>query len=178
MSGGFIASCRNPLRASYVRKHAALGGISRALELGEAILAAEGRGGDAVIDAICSTTGGTVLATGRVARKSVAYTDQAFDVGTIVLDSGEGPLRLHVMNEYMAVDDPRGARLATFPDVITALDANGQPISVGDTEVGTEMRLLHIPKTLLPLSASVKDPSVYPVVEAALAIPIARYALS
>ncbi|CAJ8798380.1 OsrF protein [Burkholderia pseudomallei] len=37
MAGGFIASCRNPIRASYVRRHAALGGISRALALGEAI---------------------------------------------------------------------------------------------------------------------------------------------
>ena len=43
MSGGFIASCRNPVRASYVKKHAALGGISRALELGHAIMTAEGR---------------------------------------------------------------------------------------------------------------------------------------
>ncbi len=41
MSGGFIASCRNPVRASYVKEHAALGGISLALGLGEAIIAAE-----------------------------------------------------------------------------------------------------------------------------------------
>lgn len=40
-SGGFIASCRNPLRASYVRDHVALGGISMALALGEAIIAAD-----------------------------------------------------------------------------------------------------------------------------------------
>ena len=39
MSGGFIASCRNPVAASYVKKHAALGGISMALALGEAIIA-------------------------------------------------------------------------------------------------------------------------------------------
>src|SRR5580692_2351138 len=38
MSGGFIASCRNPVPASYVRKNAALGGISIALALGQAIL--------------------------------------------------------------------------------------------------------------------------------------------
>lgn len=43
VSGGFIASCR--VRASYVREHAALGGISLALKLGEAIIAAEGMGG-------------------------------------------------------------------------------------------------------------------------------------
>ena len=27
MAGGFIASCRNPVPASYVKQHAALGGI-------------------------------------------------------------------------------------------------------------------------------------------------------
>jgi hypothetical protein len=43
-SGGFIASCRNPLRASYVKRNAALGGISMALKLGEAMIAADGKG--------------------------------------------------------------------------------------------------------------------------------------
>src|ERR1700731_789518 len=58
MAGGFIASCRNPVRASYVKENAALGGISRALELGHAITAAEPQGGGAVIEAICATTSG------------------------------------------------------------------------------------------------------------------------
>jgi DUF917 family protein len=52
MSGGFIASARNPLRASYVARNAALGGISMALDLGHAILAAEPKGPTAVTDAI------------------------------------------------------------------------------------------------------------------------------
>ena len=42
-SGGFIAAARNPLPASFVAAHAAVGAISFALELGEAILAAAGR---------------------------------------------------------------------------------------------------------------------------------------
>src|SRR3981081_4459577 len=75
MSGGFIASCRNPARASYVKKNAALGGISRALELGQAIMAAEANGGEAVIDAICETTSGTILGKGTVTRKAVNYTE-------------------------------------------------------------------------------------------------------
>jgi hypothetical protein len=37
--------------------------------------------------------------------------------------------------------------------------------------------VLHIDKSHLPLSSSVKDPAVYPVVEAALGIPVASYAL-
>ena len=69
MSGGFIASCRNPVRASYVKANAALGGISLALTLGEAIIAAEGKGGSAIIDAIVKTTNGAILAEGTITDK-------------------------------------------------------------------------------------------------------------
>jgi uncharacterized protein len=178
MSGGFIASCRNPVRASYVKKNAALGGISRALELGRAILAAEDKGGAATIESICKATSGVILGTGKVTRKSVSYTEAAFDIGTITIGCGGRDLVMHVMNEYMAVDDGNGARLATFPDVITTLDGNGHPVSVGHISEGVELSVFHIAKVHLPLSSSVKDPSVYPVCEAALGIPIARYALA
>jgi DUF917 family protein len=178
MSGGFIASCRNPMRASYVKKNAALGGISRALELGEAIMSAEGHGGDAIIAAICKTTSGTVLGRGQVTRKAVTYTDAAFDIGTIRIDCGDRTLVLYVMNEYMAIEDGRGERLATFPDVITTLNADGRPVSVGHIKDGDELSVFHIAKEHLPLSSSVKDPAVYPVCEAALGIAIASYALA
>ncbi|ULR43809.1 DUF917 domain-containing protein [Rhizobium sp. K102] len=175
-SGGFIASCRNPLRASYVRSHAALGGISMALALGEAIIAAEKRGGS-VIDAICKTTGGHILAEGVISRKDVVYTREAFDIGTVIVGSGAKAVTLHVMNEYMAVDDADGGRLATFPAVITTLSPEGEPLSVGQLREGMQVFILHVPKDIIPLSASVLDPTVYPVVEKAMGIEIARYAL-
>jgi DUF917 family protein len=178
MSGGFIASCRNPLRASYVRSNAALGGISLALALGEAIIAADAQGGHAVIDAIVRTTDGVILTEAEVTAKSVVYTKEAFDVGTITLGRGDSAITLHVMNEYMAVEDAGGKRLATFPDIISTLSPEGEPLSVGQMEVGMRVFLLHVPKTLIPLSSSVKDPSVYPVVEKALGIGIADYALA
>ncbi len=178
MSGGFIASCRNPLRASYVRSNAALGGISLALELGEAIIAADAKGGHAVIDAIVKTTGGVILAEAEVTAKSVVYTKEAFDVGTITLGRGDSAITLHVMNEYMAVEDASRKRLATFPDIISTLSPDGEPLSVGQMEVGMPVFLLHVPKTLIPLSSSVKDPSVYPICEKALGISIADYALA
>lgn len=177
MAGGFIASCRNPVRASYVKKNAALGGISKALELGRAIMAAEGEGGRAVTEAICKTTSGTILGTGTVTRKAVKYTDGAFDIGTITIRCGARDLVLHVMNEYIAVEDGAGKRLATFPDVITTLGADGRPVSVGHIRESIELSVFHIDKRHLPLSSSVKDPAVYPVVETALGIPVARYAL-
>ena len=177
MAGGFIASCRNPVRASYVKRHAALGGISRALELGHAIMAAEQKGAAAVIDAICATTSGTILGRGKVTRKTVRYTEAAFDIGTITVRCGARDLVLHVMNEYMAIEEG-DKRLATFPDVIATFGPDGRPVSVGHIREGAELAVFHIAKAHLPLSSSVKDPTVYPVVEAALGIPIARYALA
>ncbi len=177
-SGGFIASCRNPLRASYVRKNAALGGISMALALGEAIIAAEKKGGSAVIDAICKTTGGTILTEGIITKKDVVYTKEAFDIGTIVVGSGDNAVTMHVMNEYMAVDDAGGTRVATFPSVITTLSPDGEPLSVGQLQAGMHIFILHVPMEIIPLSASVLDPTVYPSVEKAMGIEIARYALA
>lgn len=178
MSGGFIASCRNPLRASYVRQHAALGGISKALSLGQAICSAEPKGGNAVIDAICKETGGEILAVGKVTANTLRYTEEAFDVGVIDIGTGSSLVRIHVMNEHMAVTNSAGERLATYPDVITTLDRNGQPISAGNIKEGSEILLFYIPKTKIPLSSSVIDPSVYPHVEEVLGINLSDYALS
>jgi DUF917 family protein len=177
MSGGFIASARNPLRASYVAKNAALGGISMALDLGHAILAAEPKGPAAVIDAIVDRTGGTILASGEVTAKNVVYTPEAFDIGTVTIGHGANALTLHVMNEYMAIDDVGGLRIASFPDVITTLSETAEPLSVGQLQVGMKVHILHVPKSIIPLSASVLDPSVYPVCERAMGIELARYAL-
>lgn len=177
MAGGFIASCRNPVRAAYVRTHAALGGISMALALGEAIVQAEPRGARAVIDAICEATGGAIIASGAVSAKSVAYTREAFDVGTISVGRGAQGCVLHLMNEYMAVQAPDGTRMATYPDVIATLDEAGVPVSAGHVREGQMLHVLRVAKERLPLSASVTDPSVYPVVEKALGIAIADYAL-
>ena len=177
-AGGFIASARNPVRARYVRQHAALGGISLALELGEAIIEAEKRGGSAVIDAGVESTGGSILTKGSIMKKELVYTREAFDIGKFVLGEGDKAVTIHVMNEYMAIDDAGGSRIATFPDVITTLDAAGTPLSAGQLREGMYIFVLHVPKKMIPLSSSVLDPAVYPPVEKAMGIELARYALA
>jgi DUF917 family protein len=177
MAGGFIASCRNPVRAAYVKRHAALGGISLALALGEAIMAAEPKGGAAVIDAICRQMQGTILGRGKVRRKAVHYTADAFDIGTNVIADEKRDITLHVMNEYMAAEDADGQRIASYPDVIATLDPGGVPVSVGEIADGMELLVLRIARDVIPLSSSVTDPSVYPVCEKALGIDLAGYAL-
>jgi DUF917 family protein len=178
MAGGFIASCRNPVRATYVKEHAALGGISIALALGEVILAAEPKGGAAVIDAICRQMQGEVIGQGKVSRKAVHYTPEAFDIGTLRISKGKSEVTLHVMNEYMAAEDSGRKRIASYPDVIATLDRDGVPVSVGEIADGMELMVLRIAKDVIPLSSSVTDPSVYPVCEKALGISLAEYALA
>jgi DUF917 family protein len=176
MSGGFIASCRNPVRAAYVKKHAALGGISLALALGEAIIAAEPKGGTAVIEAICRQMRGEVIGSGKVKHKAVQYTSDAFDVGIVEIDARTGCV-LHVMNEYMAVEDANKKRLASYPDVIATLNSDGVPVSVGEITEGMELLVLRIAKGVIPLSSSVTDPSVYGVCEKVLGMNLTDYAL-
>ncbi|WEK51363.1 MAG: DUF917 family protein [Candidatus Kaistia colombiensis] len=179
MSGGFIASARNPVRASYVRKNAALGGISMALSLGEAIVAAEGARVAARAPPSSTRSARRRAATSPSPAGSPRRTSSTPTPPSTSAPSssarGDKATTLHVMNEYMAIDDAGGTRLATFPDVITTLDKDGEPLSVGQLHVGMTVHVLHVPKAIIPLSAGVLDPSVYPPVEAAMGIEIARY---
>lgn len=170
MSGGFIAAARMPLRASYVKKHAAIGGISSAISLGEAIIKAENENTD-VVNAILTHTKGQIISRGIVTKKTVKYKG-AYDIGQIYLDDKS---ILHVMNEYMAVEND-GKRLSTYPNVITTLSPNGKPLSAGDVKEGMEILVFSIDKKHIPLSSSTKDKSVYPEVEEALGIDLINYA--
>jgi DUF917 family protein len=172
-SGGFIAAARNPLRARFIAEHGAVGAISFALALGEAILAAESAGAQAVIEATAAHLGGRVLMRGAVREKALR-TEHAFDIGSIVVEE----LELGFVNEYMTAEAD-GERLGTFPDVIATLSlANGRIISIADIAPGDQVAVLHVPKANVPLGDGVKEPSVYPEVEAMLGKPLVQYALA
>jgi uncharacterized protein len=172
-SGGFIAAARNPLPAAYVSEHAAVGAITFALQLGEAMLAAAPGGAEATIDATVSTLGGRILGRGEVRAKSLR-TEGGFDVGGLEV----GELELGFVNEYMTAE-AAGERLATFPDVIATLSAaDGRPVSIADIGDGQEVAILAVDKSRVPLGAGVKEPSVYPEVEEMLGKPLAELALA
>ncbi len=172
-SGGFISCARNPLPASFVAAHAAVGAISFALDLGEAILTAEPGGPRRTIEATVEHLGGRILATGQV-RSRELRTENAFDVGTIAV----GELELGFVNEYLTAEGS-GERLATFPDVLATLSTGtGRIISIADLRPGDEVAVLHVPKANVPLGDGVREPSVYPEVEAMLGKPLAEYALA
>lgn len=174
-SGSFIACARNPLPAKFIRENAALGGISRAIELGNAMLDAEQFGPQAVIDSICKTAQAEVIGSGRVVSNEYV-TSGGFDTGRCIIDVGGEKLTLHTMNEWMAVDGSQGNRITTYPDVITVLSGDtGLPLNVFQVLEGNEVYILKIDKGNIPLATSVKDPAVYPEVEQALGIELSKY---
>ena len=172
-SGGFISCARNPLPASFVAAHAAVGAISFALDLGDAILAAAPDGPQRMIDVTAEHLGGRLLARGPV-RSRVLRTENAFDIGTVVV----GEIELGFVNEYLTAESG-GERLATFPDVLATLSTTtGRIISIADLREGDDVAVLHVPKANVPLGDGVREPTVYPEVEAMLGKPLAQYALA
>ena len=87
-------------------------------------------------------------------------------------------LELGFVNEYLTAESG-GERLATFPDVLTTLSVQtGRIISIANLKEGDEVAVLHVPKANVPLGDGVREPSVYPEVEAMLGKPLAEYALA
>ena len=171
-SGSFITCARHPVKASFIARTAALGGISQAMAVGKAML--DAKPGEAVIQAILETASAEILTRAHVVSNEYV-TQGAFDLGKCVV----GDLTLHTMNEWMAVDHADGLRLSTYPDVITVLSAEtGLPLNVFQVLPEMEVVVLKVDKRHLALSAGVFDPTVYPEVEAAMGISIADYALS
>ena len=178
-SGSFITCARHPLKASFIKERAALGGISQAMRLGQAMIEAESQGAEAVIEAIRQVGHAEVVARGKVVENRYV-TQGAFDLGScIVEDATHKQVKLHTMNEWMAVDSAAGQRLTTYPDVITVVSAEtGLPLNVFQVVEGMEVVVLMVHKNHIPLSAGVFDASVYPEVEKAMGISIADYALA
>jgi uncharacterized protein len=172
-SGGFIAAARHPLPAAFVARHGAVGAISFALALGEAILAVQEAGPRRMIDVAAEHLDGRLIAEGRV-RSRKLRTVNAFDIGTIVVEE----LELGFVNEYLTAE-VAGERVATFPDVLATLSVRtGRIVSIADLREGDEVAVLHVPKVNVPLGDGVREPSVYPEVEAMLGKPLAEYALA
>src|SRR5699024_1708135 len=93
-AGGMVGVCRNPIDIAYVKKNAAVGGITQAIELGEVFLSVPE--GPERIEAVTSHLKGRVIHSGKVSQFELNEKD-GFDVGTVIIDD----LELSFWNEYM-----------------------------------------------------------------------------
>ena len=170
-AGGLVAVARNPVEVGYLKDHAAPGGISQAISVGELLLAsAPGERAEAA----AARLGGMVIARGRV-RSCRLQTRGGFDVGRLEVTSDRGTFQLTIWNEYMTLDGPEG-RLATFPDLIATLDRDGWPLISAAIEEGMEVGLLTAPADRLVLGAGMRDRELFQVVEEAVGEPVLTHA--
>lgn len=155
-SGGFIAAARNPVELGWVKKHAALGVISLALDLGKAMEesgAGQDGQGEAVIKTVVDFLDGEVIDEGPISHEVPLETKGGWDHGTFRIGEHTVPY----LNEYMAIEGPSG-RVATYPDsIIIIRKDNGLPLAVKDTVPGIEVALIKVDAKKLPLSSSAVD---------------------
>ena len=175
-NGGLVMAARGPVKAGLVRRAGALGAIGYQLGLGRAVLDA-GAGAERRLEAVLRFTRGRLLAHGSVVSNSVAY-GEGFDVGSVNVRSGSGAaVALGVCNEFMFAES-EGRRIATFPDLVAALDLrSGEVLAIGEMVPGTPVAVVAVSKRELPMGPGIFDPAVYPDVERALGAELARYAL-
>ena len=93
------------------------------------MLTAQPRGPEAVIGTVCDFLHGRVVGSGPVSKLELTCKN-GFDVGTLYI----GGLEATFWNEFMTLER-EGERLATFPDLITMLDAKtGMPVTSATAE--------------------------------------------
>jgi DUF917 family protein len=169
-AGGMVAVARNPVSAHYIAENGAPGAIGQALELGALMEKLEGEGGQAVAEVLADRLGGRLLAQGEVADYGLR-TEGGYDLGRLSV----GGVPLTFWNEYMTADRD-GERLATFPDLITTLDAEtGIPVSSAEISDGRRVFVLAVPKDRLILGAGVRRAEALRPAEAVLGVELARY---
>lgn len=170
-AGGLVAVARNPVSASYAADNAALGVYDQAEAVGRAVRTA-GDGASAA-EAVASVLDGEVAVTGTVESWDLETTG-GFDVGTVVVDGHE----LTFWNEYMTLERD-GERLATFPDLVTTLDADtGDPVSTAELAEGRSVAVVVAPASSLELGAGMDDPALFEPVERAVGKTVTEYAFA
>jgi uncharacterized protein len=175
--GGSIAACRGPFRIGFLHRSGAVGAVSASIDLGHAMLRAEGNGADAMIDAIVTQLGGDVVASGVVSENTVELRG-AYNVGRILVEGRSASADVSICNEFMALDID-GVRASTFPDLIVTLSlADGMPTAAAQTKPGDDVAVVVVDRSKISLGAGVYDPLAYPGVEALLGKELATYAIT
>jgi len=166
-AGGMLAVARNPIRAKELKEKAAIGGVTKTINLGKKIIEAR-RAGSSIEEIVAQSLGGDIIAQERVTRVELT-TKGGFDVGKVILNGG---YELAFWNEYMVLES-WGNRLYTFPDLITTLDAEShQSISTAQITEGKQVFVIAVPKERLILGEGMRDRNLYHQVEQAIGKPI------
>lgn len=175
IAGGLATVVRNPVPASYLRSHAAIGCYTTAMELGRTVLSASSPSEKAA--AAAQYLSGSVVCAGIITKYELASA-MGFDHGYCTVSAKTGEYFLSFFNEFMTLEQA-GRRLATFPDLITMLDAaTGEPVLTADIQTEKEVILILAPHTSIQLGAGLRYRTEYERVESILDRPLLPYVQS
>ena len=171
INGGLIYAARGPLTAGFIKANGAAGAISFQLDLGRAMLAADGADR---IRAAVESLGGQLLVNGEVTQNTLQY-GGGFDLGQMVIRGNDGEAVLGVYNEFMTADFG-GKRVATFPDMIGTLDPiTGECVSISESKPGSRVAVIIAHRSKFPVGKGALDPAVFPEVENAMGVDMRSY---
>lgn len=159
-AGGVVGVARNPVTAAYVAENGAVGGISRAIQLGRLYEEGLKQSPKQAVEAAVGFLKGEIICQGRVDSFELRG-EGGFDVGVVSVAGCE----LTFWNEYMTAEGPTGRR-ATFPDLIMTLDAeSGRPVPASDIREGQELYVICTSHRNLNLSPTMHDKELLAPVE-------------
>ncbi len=187
-AGGLVAVARNPVKASFIREHAAVGGLGTAIELGKYLAEAESTGVESAISRVVDSLGGQLVAECRVEETSLE-TVEGFDVGVVRLSAtgaasgsrSDAQFELTFWNEWMTVErvadgGDSGERIATFPDFVALLDTTSAvPITSAEIRPGLTVALVTAPQANIQLGGGMRDIELYRRIETVLKKEMVRY---
>ncbi|MEM2020907.1 MAG: DUF917 family protein [Zestosphaera sp.] len=164
-AGGMVAVTRNPVSPEYLKENAAVGALSKAVEVGRIMQKRYGDAEGIASEVIKYLGGGRVVDKGVVSSVSLE-TRGGYDIGRVMVKGGSKSYEITFWNEYMTLEDADGVRLATFPDLIVTLDLKTSlPLPSAEVKTSDEVLIVVIPKEFVPLGAGVKDPEILKQVE-------------
>ncbi|MEO3993001.1 MAG: DUF917 family protein [Desulfurococcaceae archaeon TW002] len=164
-AGGMVAVTRNPVSPNYLRENAAVGALSKAIEVGK-IMQKHYGDAESIATEVIRYLGGGHVVDKRVVDSVSLETRGGYDIGRVIVKGGFKSYEITFWNEYMTLEDTKGVRLATFPDLIVTLDLKTSlPLTSAEIKFGDEVLVMVIPKEFVPLGAGVKDPEILKQVE-------------
>lgn len=167
-----IAMARDPVPVSYTLEHGAPGAIKMAINLGYKHLDA-GDYPEKKVDTSVDFLGGELVCKAEIVEKTLEAIG-GFDVGFLTLRSNSETWELSFVNEYMTLEKD-GNRIATFPDLMTSFNVDGEPVTSATLQEGQTIYLLNVPKEKIPVGDGNKYADAYEPIEAALGKPMIKY---
>ncbi len=170
---GAVAVARNPVSLEYLKEKGAPGALEQAYKIGEEFINSMDNPLEATYR-IADLMSGVVIE--NVVLNSVKITSKkGFDVGFAKGVSSEHKIEVSFINEYVTLEVD-GIRKATFPDLITMIDAsNGNPVLSMDLKRGLKVHIVIVDRKKLKLGYGLRVKESYDIIEVLLGKKILDY---